>query len=125
MQEDIRQRLYQRAAELMKTTSVPHEVRDFIEQWRAWQSEFDTEQLYKGIEEGRAQEHKRTEQAKQTLEGDVQALNGKLLHAHEEERKLIAMELHNSIAASLAAIKLRLENIGQSPPPPPPKKNIQ
>ncbi|HOC37729.1 MAG TPA: PAS domain S-box protein [Thermodesulfobacteriota bacterium] len=44
------------------------------------------------------------------FERSFKALSARLLRAQEDERKIVAMELHDSVAASLSAIKLRLEH---------------
>lgn len=41
----------------------------------------------------------------------LQDLSTRLLNAQEDERKLMALELHDSIAASLSAIRLKLEQL--------------
>jgi len=47
-------------------------------------------------------------------ENEVTTLSNKILNVHEEERKLIARELHDTVASSLSAIKLSLErNLNQ------------
>ncbi|MCG8428517.1 MAG: histidine kinase [Chromatiales bacterium] len=44
-------------------------------------------------------------------ESKLQSLSSQLLNAHEEERKRIAAELHDSIGQSLTVIKLRLQEL--------------
>jgi len=56
-------------------------------------------------------ERKRAEKALKDSENALKDLSIRLLNAQEDERKLIAMDLHDSIAAGLAAIKMRLERI--------------
>nr|MBP7322043.1 PAS domain S-box protein [Deltaproteobacteria bacterium] len=58
---------------------------------------------------------KKAEQALQASEKALRQLSVKLLNAQEDERKLLAMELHDSIAASLAATKIKLEIVLQRP----------
>lgn len=50
----------------------------------------------------------RTAELRQS-EAELRKLSSQLLRAQEDERKLIAMDLHDSIAASLAATKMKLE----------------
>ncbi len=63
----------------------------------------------------------RSEEALRRSEGELRHLSSRLLSAQEEERRRIALELHDSIAQSFAAIKFALESklhqIGQQPPP--------
>ena len=54
-------------------------------------------------------ERSRTLEALQESEGQLLLLSAKLLEAHEHERKIVAQELHDSIGASLAAIRYALE----------------
>jgi signal transduction histidine kinase len=44
------------------------------------------------------------------MEEELRGLSSRLLTAHEEERKRLAGELHDSIGGSLGAIKMSLEN---------------
>ena len=44
-------------------------------------------------------------------ENSLRVLSIRLLHVQEEERRSVAMDLHDSIAATLSAIKMRLETI--------------
>ncbi len=55
--------------------------------------------------------HKRTENALKESEKQLKQLAAQLMTAQEEERKRIARELHDSIAASLAGIKFRIETV--------------
>lgn len=54
-------------------------------------------------------ERKRAEERLRQSESKLKSLSHRLLSAQEDERKRVAMELHDSVAASLSAIKLRLE----------------
>lgn len=56
-------------------------------------------------------ERKRTEEQLKESEKKLRYLSTELMTAQEKERKRIAGELHDSIAASLSAIKLGIENI--------------
>ena len=55
-------------------------------------------------------ERKLAENKLRESERQLRALAAKLLLAHEEERKKIAVELHDSIGSSLSAIKVGIEN---------------
>ncbi len=55
-------------------------------------------------------ERRATEDALRQSEMELRFLSSKLLAAQEEERKKLAMELHDSLGASLVAIKISLEN---------------
>lgn len=59
---------------------------------------------------------KRTEAALRQSESELRLLSAQLLTSQEMERKRIASELHDSVGASLAAIKLTLEQAIQSLP---------
>jgi signal transduction histidine kinase len=63
-----------------------------------------------------------SEKALRRSEGELRRLSSRLLSAQEEERRRIALELHDSIAQSLAAIKFGLESklsqMGKQSPPP-------
>ncbi len=54
-------------------------------------------------------ERKRAEEALRSSEKKLRRLSSRLLHAHEEERKRIAGDLHDSIGQSLLLIKLKVE----------------
>jgi signal transduction histidine kinase len=56
-------------------------------------------------------EHRETEDELQETGRTVQKLSSKLLFAIEDERKSIAMELHDSIGANLTAITYGLEEM--------------
>ncbi|MDR3553828.1 MAG: PAS domain S-box protein [Syntrophobacteraceae bacterium] len=53
---------------------------------------------------------KQAENALRESEQQLRRLSAKLFSAHEEERKRIAAELHDSFGSSLAAIKIGIEN---------------
>jgi signal transduction histidine kinase len=59
---------------------------------------------------------KRTEAALRQSESELRLLSAQLLTSQEMERKRIASELHDSVGASLAAIKLTLEQAIQTLP---------
>jgi len=56
-------------------------------------------------------ERKQSEQALQESARMLRKLSLKLLTAQEDERKVVAMDLHDSIAASLSAIKMKLQRL--------------
>ena len=56
-------------------------------------------------------ERERVEVSLRESEKRLRDLSSRLLGAQEEERKRIAVELHDSIGASLSAIKMSLENL--------------
>jgi signal transduction histidine kinase len=56
-----------------------------------------------------ALERRRTEEVLRESESRLRHLSSELLNAQEKERKLIALELHDSIVAKLAAVKFGLE----------------
>jgi len=64
-------------------------------------------------------EHRKTEIALRESQVQLRELSRKILEAQENERKLIAQEIHDSIGGSLAAIKFaleeKLESMGQNP----------
>ena len=55
------------------------------------------------------EEHRQTELALQQSQEQLRRLSHKILEAQENERKLIAQEIHDSISGSLAAVKLVME----------------
>ncbi|MFP5212661.1 MAG: MASE3 domain-containing protein [Acidobacteriota bacterium] len=55
-------------------------------------------------------ERRRVQEALQESEKELRQLSAKLMTAQEEERKNIAMELHDSIGGSLSAIKFAAQN---------------
>lgn len=65
------------------------------------------------------EEHRQTELALQKSQAQLRRLSHKILDAQENERKLIAQEIHDSISGSLAAVKLVMEQkltaMGQLP----------
>jgi signal transduction histidine kinase len=67
------------------------------------------------------EEHRQTEIALRHSEEQLRELSRKILDAQENERKLVAQEIHDSIGGSLAAIKFaleeKLESMGQNPSP--------
>jgi signal transduction histidine kinase len=67
------------------------------------------------------EEHRQTEIALRQSEEQLRELSRKILDAQENERKLVAQEIHDSIGGSLAAIKFaleeKLESMGQNPSP--------
>jgi PAS domain S-box-containing protein len=54
-------------------------------------------------------ERKKAEEALRRSEEQLRKLSALLLEAHESERKMVARELHDSIGASLTAVKFGLE----------------
>jgi len=54
--------------------------------------------------------HKLTENALKTSEEQLRSLSRKLITSQEEERRAIAMELHDGIGQILSAIKFKVEN---------------
>jgi PAS domain S-box-containing protein len=65
-------------------------------------------------------ERKQAEEALQRSEAELRRLSSQLLSAEEEERKRIALELHDGIGQSLSAIKFKVEaalnRMGQEDP---------
>ncbi len=55
------------------------------------------------------EEHEATEKALKRSEEQLRDLSGKLMTSQEEERRLIAMELHDGIGQTLSAIKFKVE----------------
>ena len=66
-------------------------------------------------------EHRQTEMALRKSQVQLRELSRKILEAQENERKMVAQEIHDSIGGSLAAIKFaleeKLESMGQNPQP--------
>jgi signal transduction histidine kinase len=58
-------------------------------------------------------ERKKTEQSLRASESHLQHLSFKLLTAQEAERRRISRELHDELGGSLAALKMRLNQIGK------------
>ena len=71
--------------------------------------------------ENEIEEHRQTEAALRRSQQQLRELSRAILDAQENERKLIAQEIHDSISGSLAAIKFALEekldSMGQNPAP--------
>jgi signal transduction histidine kinase len=65
------------------------------------------------------EEHRRTEAELQKSETQLRELSRKIIEAQENERRIVAQEIHDSIGSSLAAIKFALEEkldvMGQNP----------
>lgn len=55
-------------------------------------------------------DHGATEKALKRPEEELRVLSRKLIVSQEEERRLIAMELHDGIGQTLSAIKFKVEN---------------
>jgi signal transduction histidine kinase len=55
------------------------------------------------------EEHRQTELALRKSQDQLRRLSHKILDSQENERKLVAQEIHDSISGSLAAIKMALE----------------
>jgi signal transduction histidine kinase len=55
-------------------------------------------------------ERRKAEEALRKSEQRLHLLSSKLLHGHEEERKRLACELHDSIGSTLVATKISIEN---------------
>jgi signal transduction histidine kinase len=71
--------------------------------------------------ENEIEEHRQTEAALRRSQNQLRELSRTILDAQENERKLVAQEIHDSISGSLAAIKFALEEkldtMGQNSPP--------
>jgi signal transduction histidine kinase len=69
--------------------------------------------------ENEIEEHRRTEIALRKSQVQLRELSRTILEAQENERKIVAQEIHDSIGGSLAAIKFaleeKLESMGQNP----------
>jgi PAS domain S-box-containing protein len=61
-------------------------------------------------------ERKRSEDLLVSSKKELQSLAGKLLDAHESERRRIARELHDDLNQNLALLSVELELLGQQPP---------
>ena len=70
--------------------------------------------------EDEIEKHRQTEVKLRQSQKQLRELSRKILDAHENERKLLAQEIHDSIGSSLAAIKFaleeKLEHMRQNPP---------
>jgi len=71
--------------------------------------------------ENEIEDRRQTEAALRKSQRQLRELSRQILDAQENERKLIAQEIHDSIGGSLAAIKFaleeKLESMGQNPSP--------
>jgi len=65
-------------------------------------------------------ERKRGEEALRTSRQAVLALAGRLISAHEEERRRIARELHDGLGQDVAALAIALSNLRRRPATPEP-----
>ena len=67
------------------------------------------------------EDHRLTEAALRRSQEQLRDLSRKILDAQENERRMVAQEIHDSIGGSLAAIKFALEekidSMGQNPSP--------
>jgi PAS domain S-box-containing protein len=70
------------------------------------------EALQKSHDELEEQVRERTAELVKTNE-EVRRISGKLLSAHEEERKRIAGEIHDILGSGLSAIKFKIEDVMQ------------
>ena len=61
-------------------------------------------------------ERKQVERDLRASEEMLHELSVRLFNAQEDERKFIALELHDTIAASLSAIKMKLQSLVKKPP---------
>jgi PAS domain S-box-containing protein len=61
-------------------------------------------------------ERRRSEDLLLSSKKELQSLAGKLLDAHESERRRIARELHDDLNQNLALLTVELELLGQQPP---------
>jgi PAS domain S-box-containing protein len=64
-------------------------------------------------------ERKRSEQALRTSRQEILTLAGRLISAHEEERRRIARELHDDLGQDVAALAISLSNLRRRPALPP------
>ena len=71
--------------------------------------------------ENEIEEHRETEAELRRSQNQLRKLSRTILDSQENERKLVAQEIHDSISGSLAAIKFALEekldSMGQNPSP--------
>ncbi|HNU73059.1 MAG TPA: PAS domain S-box protein, partial [Thermodesulfobacteriota bacterium] len=89
--------------------------RDVTERKRAEEALLQSEQRYKDLTESLEELVQKRTAALRQSEDQLRWLSSRLLRAQEDERKRIAMDLHDSIAASLAATKMKLELLGRRP----------
>jgi signal transduction histidine kinase len=95
-------------------------VATFIDITDCKQAERELKQMLNQIEQERRQLEERVRERTAELEKtyaslerreeELRYLSSKLLSAHEEERKRIAREIHDSLGASLSAIKMKIES---------------
>ena len=74
------------------------------------------EQTNRELEQSLA-ERKQMEEKMQTYQKKLQLLNSQLSETEEQERRRLAIELHDSIGQKLALLKMKLGTIRQSEPP--------
>jgi len=71
--------------------------------------------------ESEIEDHQQTEAALRKSREQLRELSRQIMDAQENERKMVAQEIHDSIGGSLAAIKFaleeKLESMEQTPPP--------
>jgi PAS domain S-box-containing protein len=67
----------------------------------------------KQAEEASRKAHEELERRVAERTAELRQVSSRLLDAHEEERKLIALDLHDGLGQSLSAIKFRVESILQ------------
>jgi signal transduction histidine kinase len=114
---DVRRRFEDRQAR-KKAQALLKEAYDALEDMVAQR----THELAMTVEslQQEVYEHKRTAQALQESQQALRALTLKIVDTQENERRLVAKELHDSIGASLAAIKYavegRLMRMNEAPP---------
>lgn len=114
---DVRRRFEDRQAR-QKAQALLKEAYDALEDMVAQR----THELAMTVESLQAEvyEHKRTAQALQKSQKALRALTLKMVDTQENERRIVAKELHDSIGASLAAIKYAVEGrlLGMNEAPP-------